>query len=195
MREHPVGDVGVHDVALILGGAACLWEDVGAALTLLGAPPATENEASWPAGPVIATNEAGAAWAGCLDHWVTRHPEKLGTWQALRRVRGYPDGYEVCSNQAWSGVDVVIAPWGSTSGLLAVARARGLGVRRAVLCGIPMTVTAHFFDAKPWRNAGNAWRGWAANEHKMRGWVRSMSGRTRDMLGAPTLRWLRGTQT
>ena len=85
----------------------------------------------------------------------------------------------------------VVKSWGSTSGLLAVAVA-DTRQTHALLCGVPMEPQSHFFDTEPWLNADNAWRGWAANEARMIGWVRSMSGRTAEMLGHPTAVWLHG---
>jgi len=182
----------MNDVALILGGAACLWADVDAALALVGLPPSTTDWAGWP-GIVIATNDAGAAWPGRLHHWVTLHPEKLTAWKDLRRARGYPEGYATWSKFAHPAIQHLVTSWGSgTSGLLAVAVARAVKARRAVLCGVPMEATPHFFDTDVWRNADNAWRGWVANERRMTGWVRSMSGRTRGLLGEPTPEWLEG---
>jgi len=94
----------------------------------------------------------------------------------------------------------VIYPWsGGSSGMLAVQVALALGCTKVMLCGMPMTPTPHFeqsaeFDAAHtvWSEADGHWRSWLrVHQH---GWfedrVRSTSGRTRDLFGAPTREWL-----
>lgn len=96
--------------------------------------------------------------------------------------------------------DFVVLPWaGGSSGMLAVQVALTLGCTKVILCGVPMTATEHFsqsheFDADHtrWTEADMHWRafervhalGWFENK------VRSMSGRSRDLFGAPTREWL-----
>lgn len=180
--------------ALILGGADCLWEDVDRLGELLSRP--------WP-GIVIATNDAGVHWPGRLDHWVTLHPEKFervcppgdtGEWLARRSARGHPGGFTTWSRRADHIVDRLLEGWnGGSSGLFAVAVAHHLGVSRAVLCGVPMDERRHFHEAhggRPWEWADKHWQVWLRHRERIAGWVRSMSGRTREQFGLPTLEWL-----
>jgi hypothetical protein len=173
--------------ALCLGGAAEVWEDVRALEELVG---------PWP-GIVIAANDVGASWPRPLDHWVSLHAYKLPRWIALREGRGYPGGF-----LAWglsrdaSCVHYTVVPWGGgSSGLLAVQAAQMMGCTRAVLCGMPMTPTPHFGETQErfhpqWFAATAYWVAWKRNAHRMLGWVTSMGGRTRELLGAPTAAWL-----
>lgn len=182
--------------ALVLGGAACVWADVAAWETLYGAP--------WD-GLVIAANDIGAHWPRELHHWVSLHPNKFKKWEALRNpiVQRLPFGshYWVTwgKEQNLAGgpiTDKVLVPWpGGSSGMFAVQVAKEVGCTRVVLCGAPMTTTPHFKQtqesfAPQWKQANAHWRVWPRQAHRMLGWVRSMSGRTQESLGAPTLEWL-----
>lgn len=82
--------------------------------------------------------------------------------------------------------------------MLAIQVAQVLGCERAVLCGMPMTATPHFVEStvqrqgQPWTAVAGHWKAWGRELGRMQGWVRSMSGRTQETLGAPTLTWLLG---
>jgi len=162
--------------ALILGGASCVWEDVEAALDL------AEFDC------IIAANDVGAHWSGPLDHWVSLHPEKLNGWLRARREKGYPDGFTTWSHkkQAGCNVDRATDDWKGSSGLFAVKVARELGYERIVLCGVPLNAEgAHFFDAKPWKAFQGFRNGWLNHRAEIAPYVRSVSGWTREILGAP----------
>lgn len=186
-------------IALILGGADCVWEDVGAARALVRDP------------VFIAVNDAGAHWEGHLDHWVTLHPEKLVgkyhhtynrdslSWERQRAERGYPGGYETWSRRNPGWVDYIIGHWGAgSSGLYAVTVALHLGLR-AILCGVPMDARPHFAGATGAEDEDGNWAEWEQHRSKWRdkrhviaGRVKSMSGWTRELLGAPTPAWIHG---
>lgn len=151
--------------ALVLGGASCLWDDLRSLGPFVG--------------PVVATNEAGAHYPHRVDHWATLHPEKLGAWAAERRAWGGNTDF-VAWTTAFPGWDK------GSSGLHAVAVALlGLGCKRVVLCGVPMSTEPHFFDATPWGKADVHWPAWLERLEEMEGRVFSMGGRTRELLGAP----------
>lgn len=188
--------------ALLLGGASCVWDDVAALEALYGRP--------WD-GLVIAANDIGAHWPRPLHHWVSLHPNKFRKWRALREELQHSQpgstwGRFVEPLQTWSErprwdkdlpmCDHILVPWlGGSSGMFAVQVARELQCTRAVLCGVPMTPTAHFSESREegfgpkWGSADSHWRAWEQHAHLMEGWVRSMSGRTQDLLGAPTVQW------
>lgn len=180
--------------ALCLGGAACVWGDVRALEEeVLGGP--------WP-GIVIACNDAGVDWPRRLDHWVTMHPEKLhvaepdgsGDWMARRAANDFHGGYTTWGIRSPHLVDRIIKPWGGgSSGFIMLRIADELSCTRAVLCGVPMTYSPHYHSdhqGKPWKHADHHWRSWVRHWHRIDGWVRSMSGRTRETLGAPDMDWL-----
>jgi hypothetical protein len=179
---------------LILGGAANLWADIKALEAMLERP--------WP-GIIVATNNAGVDWDGPMDHWATFHPEKLhwldetddsGDWIKKRRERRLSSDYETWGRRAPDLVDHIVEVWGGmSSGGLALNVLHELGCTRAVLCGVPMTMTPHYHDdqsGKDWKHADLHWRSWMRHKQKMDGWVRSMSGRTADTFGIPDLKWL-----
>lgn len=179
------GGVAWTDRALILGGAETLWDDVDGALQLTGG--------AWP-GRVVAVNEAGVHWEGDLHHWVSYHPEHMQGWAERRAANGYRGDFTTWARRMEPWVDRQAPHWdGGSSGLLAVAVCHELGMERVILCGVPIERRPHFHDrddGRPWKYADTHWRKWKKAAPKMAGWVRSMSGRTRDLLGEPTTEWL-----
>lgn len=182
------------DIALIIGGASCVWDDLGALAGLLGGE-------SWP-GLIIAVNDVGAALPGRLDHWVSLHPNKLAgneldpNWVEQRRRNGYPGGYVTWAWQDPLGlVDRTCQNWGGgSSGLHGVTVGHYVGAKRCVLAGIPMTNSPHYHDdhgGEDWKHAEHHWRSWMkAGIFPKRFGVRSLSGRTRKYFGAPSLSWI-----
>lgn len=179
--------------ALVLGGAACVWSDIEAALDL------GEYDL------VVACNDVGAAWPGELDAWVSLHGEKFDLWTARRDKAGHPPAKSVIGH-AVARDGVLRMPKAITgyavhrfegqkeagsSGHFAMKYAiEDLGVDKAVLCGIPMDPIPHFFDKADWTAWRSHWRGWIEAQPHYKDRARSMSGRTRELLGAPDEEWL-----
>jgi hypothetical protein len=150
-------------------------------------------------GLVIAVNDVGSHWPRRLDHWCTLHPEKMPAWVKDRTANKHPDGYITWARRGVRGIHRAIESWaGGSSGLLGVAVAFQLGCQRIVLCGVPMNRDPHFAESKvhpkgkPWSSCDAHWKSWTKGEivNRMKGRVRSMSGKTRDLLGAPDPEWL-----
>lgn len=177
--------------ALVLGGADCIWEDVRELECIYGR--------EWD-GVTIAANDIGSWWPRALDHWVSLHPNKFARWMEQRAANGFPP-----AGSTWGRVgrheeavtwDHELQHWpGGDSGLLAVQVAQQIGVRRVILCGVPMTTSAHFAESK--ENFGPLWyasaghiTAWGKHREHLIGWVRSMSGKTKELLGEPTMPWL-----
>jgi hypothetical protein len=179
--------VGAKKLALVLGGAACVWDDVRAAKALA-------EEAGVSFSIVVAVNDIGIEEPD-ITHWVTLHPEKFGAWQAARAARGYPETYiavavDYAPRRAPGRVDRRSKDWGGSSGLYADKVALEDGASKVVLAGVPMTPTPHFFNNTPWKNFvsyQHAWRHWKNSYARQ---TRSMSGWTRELLGPPTVEWL-----
>lgn len=173
--------------ALVLGGANTLHEDSALALDLFGQAPDL----------VIASNHAARDEPGQLDHWATMHPDLLPHWIAQRRAAERPEAGQLWVprhrlHKAPEGVRT-IESWGGSSGLLCVAVALEVGAERVILAGVPMLKTArHYDDEKHWLEARQYWPAWERQAHLMRGRVKSLSGWTRELLGAPTAEWIRG---
>lgn len=173
--------------ALVLGGGEAVWDEVLAW--------EKEYGRQWD-GLVIAANDVGCHWPRYLDHWCTLHPEKMEPWLKTRARYGFSNGVQTWGRRA-QVLDHALQPWaGGASGMLAIQVAQVLSCSRAVLCGMPMTPTPHFAESlvqtegKNWNAVAGHWRAWGRELVRMKGWVRSMSGRTQETLGVPTLTWL-----
>ncbi len=177
-------------IALVLGGASCLWQDIRALRKILDPAECV----------IVAVNDAGVRWPGKLDHWATLHPEELW-WRRDRRIhygynpscvtwtRSYPIGMEhlqrICDRQI-GGV------WTQgSSGLLGVGVAwAGLGIRSVILAGIPMDGGTRLDRTGGWASHGTFRAAWEESQALLSRGVRSLSGWTRDLLGEPTTEWL-----
>lgn len=181
--------------ALILGGAADVWGDETAARDLA-------IMARAPFDAVICCNDAGAVYqGGGFLAWVSLHPDKFAPqWLPARRAKGLRDPEIIAGHKQAAGVNYVESyAWtementgSGSSGLFAVKIALGLGFDRIVLAGVPMgEKQGRFFDPAPWR--GEHFKAaWHRVRERIAPNVRSVSGWTRELLGAPDAEWLRG---
>lgn len=200
--DRPIPDPGL---ALVLGGARCVWDDLRALEVMLGGP--------WP-GLVVAVNDIGVH-VPYLDCWVTRHPTKLHVdpdhpqkwgWERQRAERGHARDYQTYGIKR-SMVDHHADTTGNngSSGFLGawvgvVVTKQHTPEPRVVLCGIPMSNQPHFAESevhtegKPWASSASHMRGWRSDRGRMQlgHYVRSMSGNTEKLLGRPTPEWIRG---
>lgn len=158
---------------LVLGGASCLFHDLQAV-------------GEWD-GIRIAVNDAGYAVRERIDHWATLHPEKLPAWVDRRRRYGGNMDFITWSRRQPDDVDHILTPWDSgSSGMLAVQVALDeLNATEVVLCGVPLEESPHFFSKVPWVHAITHRKAWEKNLWRMKGKVHSLSGWTRELLGAP----------
>lgn len=176
--------------ALILGRAASVWDDMKAAKQL------ADFEV------IIAINRMGRDYKEPFHHWVSYHPDLFPQWTRERK-EPLPEGL-----MYWSGVykgnrlgggkhlrlPIQYCNYsGGSSGMLAIKAAiDGLGLDRIVLAGIPMENLPRYDDPSKWREAEAYWIVWLEQKKWMNDRVRSMSGRTRNLLGAPDAAWLAG---
>jgi len=177
--------------AVVLGGADCVWDDVRAWEAAYGK--------EWD-GLTIAVNDIGSWWPRHIDHWVSLHPNKFKRWMEQRAENGFAFNGDTWGRAGRYNEPVTWAhelhPWpGGSSGLLAVQVAQVLEVTRVILCGVPMTPSGHFSESKEnfgpiWYAAAGYWTAWVNHHEHLRNWVRSMSGKTKELLGVPTLEWL-----
>jgi len=93
VTKHPQGQ----GTCLVIGGAACVWDDLDQLDELMGEP--------WP-GVTIVINTMGCEhghngriWDRPVHHWATLHAEKMTRWKQERREAGLPGGY-----LTWSSV-------------------------------------------------------------------------------------------
>lgn len=178
--------------ALVLGSASCVFADVEQALALGRFD------------GVIACNDMAARWPGRLDAAVSKHPERWSGWLAARDRRRFPAPDRVISHleaethapapEVTAYVEFRLPGQTSTgsSGLFALKVALvDLGFDRAVLCGVPMSADrGHFAYGPIWPDAIHYQPAWREALPAIRDRARSLSGWTRDLLGAPTKEWL-----
>ena len=149
---------------------------------------------------VVAANDIGSHWPRKLDAWCTLHPEKMGGWRDAREENGYPPATEHVARHGRNGPSIDRTfrhPFrNGSSGLLAVAAAMDLGATKIVCCGVPMTRSPYFADSavhhegKIFAGADSHWKEWLRHANSLDGIVKAMSGRTMELLGAPTVEWL-----
>ena len=169
-------------IHLILGGAACVWDDLERFRTLYTGPVV-----------MIATNETGWMYPGVLDYWISLHPENFTRkkWLLKRPAKDF----RVVSHRKPKDVpvDLILPHWGAgSSGLYAVALSEHRKARAAVLCGVPMDSQGNVDGRDSWamKEVLIHREGWKKQRDRIAPWVRSMSGWTRDLLGDPTLEWI-----
>lgn len=189
-------------LALVVGSAACVWDDVRAARALC------KFDA------VCCVKRVGIYWPEPFDVWATLHPEYQKDFEARRRAEGYPDGHIVVAppdaelgehGRAGAKYATRRVPyrWGGLgasagSGIYGAKVMTGMGYR-CVLAGIPMNDSPHFVPHEKWKDGawsdvGRFTQGLEQSKRHLMGRVKSMSGRTREMFGYPTAEWLAESQ-
>lgn len=173
--------------ALVFGGAACIRQDLA------------RVPRDW-ADIRVAVNDIGTR-VGRLDHWCSLHPDRFDRWESQRAALGLNDSYQLWTRVPPYPVHKRIGRcrqtrhWGGGSGLLAVKVALEQGADRVLLCGMPLSRSPHFtaqteWGGEPWPEWWKFLGDWASRYHVLKDRVRSMSGNTRDMFGAPDEEWL-----
>jgi hypothetical protein len=171
-------------IALIIGGAENALAEYAAACELVRLE--AGNDAA-----VFAVNDMIAAFPRLVDHAVTLHPAKIMEWLRPRHNAGLaPPLRAWCHRDGQRHFTDWSPDWGGSSGLFAVKIARELDFRRIILCGVPMTVEGgHFRRGQRWPAAFGFRPAWERHAGELRPYVRSMSGWTRELLGAPGTHW------
>lgn len=168
--------------ALILGGGASLHDDL------------ERLSVDYDADAVVACNDAGAVFPGPLAAWITLHPRKLFNWQRQREANGHPACNLFFSHTKDAKVpELRVTPYlmnamrgSASSGLYATKVALvDLSFDRAILCGIPLLSTPHYFDKKAWTGAEHFRKELSKLDTSFVNRIRSMSGWTRLFFGPP----------
>jgi len=184
-----------HPISLVIGGAECVWDDLDDLEAMMGGP--------WPGLVVVCNDMAykaavcperhiGRRWTGPLHHWTTLHAEKMGGWKRQREQAGLDMNFAT-----WSAVNRTIIQYhfegwkDGSSGLYATGVVlKALRIPKALLCGVAMDGTKNTFTGREWASHHRYQKGWTKNRDALTDRVRSMSGWTRLMFGAPTLDWI-----
>lgn len=155
---------------------------------------------------VVGVGSAGVNYPGFMHAWVSFHDDLFPLWVEKRQEKGYPPAESYWSYLPKPSVVVKrhklpvpvqrIKGEGGSSGLIATLTAlEGLKADLVVLAGIPMHPDHGQYDddgAKPWREAVKHRKAWETAMPRLLGRVKSMSGWTQQVLGAPTKEWLEG---
>lgn len=178
---------------VIVGGAREVWEDLS-------------NLNVWQA-DVMCINDIGMHMPHRYQHWFSLHGDQLPVWAVCRRFRYQkhePDLHTTIgspgNNYNYPQGKMYKWPWPGhgSSGLNAAYTGLGLGYNDIVLAGVPYAGWGHYFDPPeghglweptnlpPQFDVEGFRRLWTkANNQAFKGRVRSMSGMTREILGAP----------
>jgi len=126
-----------------------------------------------------------------IRYMATFHPVEIPAIHNRRAAINGNLDYEIISHESREDVNHCIGDWWKPSGssaLLGVQAALRIGYNRIILCGCPLT-------GKNEQNGSyeNFRNGWIPRVREIDGRVRSMSGWTKELLGAPTQEWLDGS--
>lgn len=189
-------------VCIVFGPAECCWVDLDAATTFLAGR----------AFDTIAVKRAVELYPGKLFAYATLHPNAAVASIRSRDAMGFPMGFPLFTSTEFLRAAARMKRNGRELGISGVrlfsdlAGSSGLfGVRCAleshkkiILCGVPMDESPYSMTPNiPGLSMGNFQshvnayrRGWVKSHALLKDQVRSMSGWTREMLGAPTEEWL-----
>ena len=174
--------------ALIIGRGKGVWEEVAAAKKLCKM-----------FNYVMAVGPIAVDYPGEIDCWVWFHTELFADFAERRAKKGYPPvrSYWSCVRRGpayMNGPPVQLIKYtaGGSSGLVAgMIALRELEVERAILAGCPMTADGGQYDTpQPWAEANKHRQPWIDQLPEIKDRIRSMSGWTQELLGAPTKKWL-----
>lgn len=164
---------GAGKALLIMGSAKCLPDDL-------------KRYDKKHNGERMAVNDAIPAYKGKLDYAASLHPPKLWFWCKARKDNPIP-----MSTHRAGGWPEVIWPLhadGGTSGLSAVIISLLMGFDSIVLAGIPVSNDPKITGAVGQITAETMQEEWMRFSRFFGGKVKSLSGWTEDMWGAPICR-------
>lgn len=190
-------------VAVILGRHEDVWNELERAKAMIKEVGAE----LW----VIATKRAGRDYDGPVHEWPGFHPELLQTFVNERAKNNRPPALRYWSaksskvNPGQFGLPIEwLTSVGGSSGLLGIQVADAIGrhpkyanepkIDKSILCGIPMTPSTRYDDGKEWKEAihyRDHWLKYFIDHPDSKARLRSFSGWTKEILGEPTLEWLR----
>lgn len=157
---------------IIVGSAPCVLED------LAKLPPI---EADY----MIIGLDAVDKYLGTAAYCATFHPAEIPKIIERRRLAGGNTDWKMVSHEPRPGVDIVTSHNGSSgsSAMLGILTALNLGYDGIICCGCPLEGPKRY---EAFRN------GWTVRMALIKDKVRSMSGWTMKLVGAPTEEWLNG---
>lgn len=167
---------------LIVGPAPCLQEDL-AALIQTDIVFLLDRRVKY---DVMAIGLDMAEYPGHIEHVATYHPQELLDFRKRREAIGGNTDYETHAHGDVDGLVNRLWPYQPPSGssaMLGIEAGMGMGYKRIVVAGCPL-VGHKYAVTLDYRS------GWTARYDKIKDTVRSLSGWTMELLGAPTKEWL-----
>lgn len=175
---------------IIAASGRCVWDDLQKAGMV-------KNHDTGPgAADILCVNDMLMYYPGKVEHAYSNNHKYLPRWEAARRDQYLTkyEGVKHTHSNKTGGKHTWPWPGHGTSSLNAVYTGIALGYNEIWLCGVPLDDTGHFFEA-PWEKT-NFVREVADRDGEIKYWgnaqrnifdnkVRSFSGRTRELLGAP----------
>lgn len=161
---------------LIVGGGRCVWDD----FDKLGR--------RWD-GDILTINDITQHFPLKVKHCYSNDSKMVPRWISARRPRYRILFEETIIPHSCNEGDVNKWPFrgGGSSAFIACLVGLGMGYDQITLIGCPLDNSGHYFDP-PWVETkllrevpeGNEWQ---ASKHIFRGKVKSLSGRTKQILG------------
>ena len=183
--QGPLPEVKGQGTLLVIGSAACVWEDL------------RHYDQQHGDQDRLAVNDMMAYYPGRLQYGATLHGEKLPGWtfgQYFLCAKGGWPPMQVHSHVHRDGIRYVwpLQREGGTSGIFAVMVGLLMGYERIVLAGVPCDASPRFFDP-PWKlhaqfgmeTVQQEWQRARDEVPMFRERVCSLSGQTKEWLGAP----------
>lgn len=167
---------------IITGGGKTMWEDY--------------HEAK----KIVAMYDVMCVNMSCMfvpeaTHVYSMHYKQLSAWASFRKCEYPHDKALYHGTKPFVGIDYVwYATIGSsTSGLGALALAKLLGYSKFILCGVPLDDSGYFYKKTKNEAFPDNTRMIEIKmaRDKLGDSVKSMSGRTKEVFGSPTVEWSR----
>jgi hypothetical protein len=168
---------------LIIGAASCGQEDIQSAIEIIRHAGRDYDVT------IIGMDAAGMHVIPC-EYVATYHPAEIQDIRTRREAIGGNLDYRLISHEGKQpGVDIVepLNPGdrSGSSSLLGTLAALKMGYGRIILCGCPL------IGKNEHGGSYDSFRiGWTNKQKYLNDRVRSMSGWTKELLGAPTDEWL-----
>jgi len=164
-------------ICILLAGGRSVWQDF------------KDFACGWHSDfDIMCVNDVGMFWPNHLEHWFSLHGDQFSGWCAVREFHYKPAKYlHACAPNNRAIVWPV--PQGGTSTMSAVYTALVMGYKQVVMCGAPFSDDGHFFDpldrTSNFKHEALPERWIRARDTIFEGKVKSMSGLSREILGAP----------
>jgi hypothetical protein len=177
----PAGDLS--GPGIVLGSAACVWDDLYA-LKDLNAGYIAVSDAG------VYLHLAGSFTLYRLKHWANLEPEQFEAFKILinrsqsQAINFHTDKPTHHANWIW---DFDYSYVRGTSSLFATLVGLALGYNPVILCGVPLDDSPYFYEPQYVKRSNYIapLDDWINLYDVFAGRVKSMSGRTKELLGGP----------